>query len=108
MIMQQCVQLILDPKVDGVTILVQYDMRCRCKKREKRAYMALCKAGVKDDAAKRILFMMRCLSAHKKNKRERRISIFGGTYQWDCIGKMTKKRLGVKEERQDAKTNQGA
>ena len=95
--MKQGVQLISDSKVSGVTILVQTDMRCRRKKREKRAYMALRKAGVKDDAAKRILFMMRCLSVNRKNKRERRDSVFGGTYQWDCIGKKTKKRMGVKE-----------
>ncbi len=95
--MQQCVQLVSDPKVAGVTILVQYDMRCRRKKREKRAYMALRKAGVNDNAAKTILFGMRCLSANPKNKRKRRIGVFGGTYQWDCIGKKTKKRMGVKE-----------
>lgn len=95
--MQQCVQLISDAKVSGVTILVQYDMCCRRKKREKRAYMALRKAGVKDDAAKTILFGMRCLSANPQNKRKRRIGVFCGTYQWDCIGKKTKKRMGVKE-----------
>ena len=97
MIMKQGVQLISDPKVTGVTILVQNDMRCRRKKREKRAYMALRKAGVKDEAAKTILFGMRCLSANPQNKRKRRIGVFGGTYQWDCIGEKTKKRIGVKE-----------